>query len=734
MTQNLDFSHEREIGIDDLVRRVEAYYPDADFLMLKKAYFFAEKAHTGQKRSSGEDYIIHPVNVAATLIRLRMDLDTIIAGLLHDVIEDCNITPAEIEKEFSHSIAELVVGLTKISKIKFKSKEESQIENFRKMVVAMAKDLRVIIVKLADRMHNMRTLQYVSDEKQKKIAQETLDIYVPLASRLGINSVKSELEDLCLRFLKPEIYYRLAEKVSMKRSERDAYIRDVLSTIKEKLLEYSLHCEVKGRPKHFYSIYKKMTARGVDFEQVQDLLAFRIIVSNITECYKALGIIHSSFIPIPGRFKDYIAIPKVNNYQSLHTTVIGPQAERIEIQIRTNEMDEVAEAGVAAHWKYKEGLAGKTAPKLDWVQELLEYNKNSDNSREVLDVIKNDLDLDGVFVFTPKGDVRELKYGATPLDFAYEIHTEVGNRCVGAKVNGKIVPLRHTLKSGDAVEVLTSKTQVPSKDWLNIAKSSKARSKIKQWLMKVERDESRDQGRDILDKAFKVLGTSIKTLKKNNELNILFDELHLIDEDELCVQVGSGKLPPKEILKYIPSLKDAAAKLEDKNVEGKTEQLESYANQIEKNLRKKTSSDNAVEVDGMSDVVVRMARCCNPIPGDSIVGFITRGRGITVHTTNCNRVDAETLVRTIQVSWNKGFNFTHPVSIRVTTQDKPGILSLISKTINNSGINIRSAMAKSLPDRKGSFIFEVEVKDYSELLKTISGIEALEEVISVSRV
>jgi GTP pyrophosphokinase len=539
---------------------------------------------------------------------------------------------------------------------------------------------------------------------------------------------------LCLRFLKPEIYYRLAEKVSMKKSERDTYIVDVLSSIKEKLLEYSLHCEVKGRPKHFYSIYKKMTARGVDFEQVQDLLAFRIIVSNITECYKALGIIHSSFTPIPGRFKDYIAIPKVNNYQSLHTSVIGPQAERIEIQIRTNEMDEVAEAGVAAHWKYKEGLAGKTAPKLDWVQELLEYNKNSDNSREVLDVIKNDLDLDGVFVFTPKGDVRELKYGATPLDFAYEIHTEVGNRCVGAKVNGKIVPLRHTLKSGDAVEVLTSKTQVPSKDWLNIAKSSKARSKIKQWLMKVERDENRELGRDILDKALRIFGTSIKILKKNNELNVLFDELHIIDEEELCVHVGSGKLPPKDIFQYIPSLKDAASKLVEKDDEGKIEEIESYSNQIAKNVRKKANSDNAVEVDGMSDVVVRMARCCNPIPGDSIVGFITRGRGITVHTTSCNRVDAETLLRTITVNWNKGFNFTHPVSIRVTTQDKPGILSLISKTINNTGVNIRSAMAKSLPDRKGSFIFEVEVKDYSELLKTISGIEALEEVISVSRV
>jgi GTP pyrophosphokinase len=733
MYHNLDFSHERDIGIDDLVRRVEAYYPDADFTLLRKAYLLAEKSHTGQKRSSGEDYIIHPINVAATLIKLRMDLDTIMAGLLHDVVEDCNVTPQEIEKEISPAVAELVVGLTKISKIKFKSKEESQIENFRKMVVAMAKDLRVIIVKLSDRMHNMRTLQYVSDEKQKKIAQETLDIYVPLASRLGINSVKSELEDLCLRFLKPEIYYRLAEKVSMKKSERDNYIREVIATIKEKLLEYSLHCEVKGRPKHFYSIYKKMANRGVDFEQVQDLLAFRIIVSNITECYKGLGIIHSSFTPIPGRFKDYIAIPKVNNYQSLHTTVIGPRAERIEIQIRTSEMDEVAETGVAAHWKYKEGMAGKSAPKLDWVQELLEYNRNTDNTREILDVIKNDLDLDGVFVFTPKGDVRELKYGATPLDFAYEIHTEVGHKCVGAKINGKIVPLRHVLKSGDSVEILTSKTQTPSKDWLNIAKSSKARSKIKQYLLKVERDENRDLGRDILEKAFKMFGTSLKILKKENQLNILFDEMHIVDEDELCVQVGSGKLNPKNIFEYIPSIKDEAAK-QSNLLDEKIQEIDSLSEKITKNVRHKTNSDNAVIVDNMSDVMVRMARCCNPIPGDSIVGFITRGRGITVHKVGCTRVDAETMLRTIKVNWNKGFAFTHPVSIRVTTQDKPGILSLISKTINNSGMNIRSAMAKSLPDRKGSFIFEIEVKDYSELLKTISSIESLEEVISVTRV
>lgn len=730
MFQSLDFSHERDIGVEDLVRRVEAYYPDADFNKLRKAYFFAEKAHSGQKRSSGEDYIIHPINVAATLIKLRMDLDTIMAGLLHDVVEDCNITPQEIEKEFGSGVADLVVGLTKISKIKFKSKEESQIENFRKMVVAMAKDLRVIIVKLSDRMHNMRTLQYVNEDKQKKIAQETLDIYVPLASRLGINSIKLELEDLCLRFIKPEIYYRLAEKVAMKKSERDLYIREVIGIIKEKLLEYSLHAEVKGRPKHFYSIYKKMSNRGMDFEQIQDILAFRIIVQNITECYKGLGIIHSSFTPIPGRFKDYIAIPKVNNYQSLHTTVIGPKAERIEIQIRTSEMDEVAETGVAAHWKYKEGLASKDAPKLDWVQELLEFNKSSDNNREFLEVIKNDIDLDGVFVFTPKGDVRELKYGATPLDFAYEIHTEIGNKCVGAKVNGKIVSLRHILKSGDMVEILTSKTQTPSKDWLNIVKSTKARSKIKQWLLKVEREENRDSGKVILDKALKIYGTSIKQLLKDNHLKEAYDQLHISSEDELYESVGSGKYTIKDLVEHIPHLKHVSVD----NEEEKLEEIETYTNKMSQVVRKKANKDNAVIVDGMSDVMVRLARCCNPIPGDSIVGFITRGRGITVHTVACNRVDAETLSRTIKVNWNSEFGFNHPVNIRVITQDKPGILSLISKTINNGGVNIRSALAKSMPDRKGSFVFEIEVKDYSELLKTISGIESLQEVISVTRV
>tara|TARA_Y100000590_G_scaffold281237_2_gene316264 strand:- start:146567 stop:148750 length:2184 start_codon:yes stop_codon:yes gene_type:complete len=725
--QRLDFSHERDLNIDDLSRRLEAYYPDADFALLKKAYTFAEKAHSGQKRSSGEDYIIHPINVAGTLIKLKLDMDSIVAGLLHDVVEDCGVTPEEIEKEFSHNIAQIVVGLTKISKIKFKTKEESQAENFRKMVVAMAKDLRVIIVKLADRMHNMRTLQYVNEDKQKKIAKETLDIYVPLASRLGINSVKAELEDLCLRFLHPDIYYRLAEKVTMKKSERDNYIKEVIDHIQEKLLEYSLKADVKGRPKHFFSIYKKMIARGVDFEQIQDVLAFRVIVNNITECYKGLGIIHSSMTPIPGRFKDYIAIPKVNNYQSLHTTVIGPKANRIEIQIRTHDMDEVAETGVAAHWKYKEGMAsGET--RLDWVQELLEFNQNVENNNEFMAAVKSDLDVGGVFVFTPTGDVRELRYGATPLDFAYAVHTEVGNKCVGAKINGKMVPLKYTLKSGDTVEILTSKNQTPSKDWLGMVKSSRAKSKIKQYLLKIERDENKDLGKEVLEKAFRVFGTSLKAVQKTGEFTKACEAFSVANEEDLFIQIGSGKYGPKEFINTIPSLK------KEEDVDEKIDELDSYTKKVTSTARKKSNKDNAVIVDGMDDLMVRMARCCNPIPGDPIVGYITRGRGITVHTATCDRIDSGDIGRNIEVNWNTEFSFKHPVNIRVITHDKPGILSNISKSITSIGVNIRSALAKSLPDRKGSFIFEIEVKDYSELLKVTGMIEGHEEVISVTRV
>ncbi len=729
IVNRIDFSHERDLQVDELIRRAEAYIPNFNAEVLRKACDFAQNSHSGQLRSSGEKYFVHPMNVAATLLKLRMDLESVVAGLLHDVIEDCHVKPEEIEKEFGPGIAQIVVGLTKISKIEFKTSEESQAENFRKMVVAMAKDLRVIIVKLADRMHNMRTLQYVSEEKQKKKAQETLDIYVPLASRLGINSVKSELEDLCLRFLKPEVYYRLAEKVAMKKSERDRYIEEVIGVIKEKLLEYSLNAYVRGRPKHFYSIYKKMVSRSVDFEQIQDILAFRLIVNNITECYKALGIIHSSFTPIPGRFKDYIAIPKANNYQSLHTTVIGPKAERIEIQIRTQEMDDVAERGVAAHWKYKEGFSNNKGQKLAWVEDLLEYNRSTASGKELLDVVKTDLDMGGIFVFTPKGEVLELCLGATPLDFAYMVHTEVGHHCVGAKINGKIVPLRYKLKSGDTIEIITSRSQTPSKDWLNIVKTTRAKTKIRQWMLKIERDQAKDAGRELLEKAFRVFSTSIKTLEKNGDFANAIKKLNFSGDDELFIAVGSGKLTPKNVIENISSLNQ----IKGEEIDGQIEELNSMSPQLSQGIKKRSGKENAVVVEGMDDLMIRMARCCNPILGDQIVGYVTRGRGITVHTTNCNRIDSCEIARSVKVSWNSEYKFKYPVNIKIMTHDKPGLLSQISGVINNLHINIKSAMARSLPDCKANFIFEVEVKDYKEFQKTVSAIESLEEVISVER-
>ena len=729
MYHRLDFSHEAELGVDELIRRAKSNLPeDTDFEMIRKAYEFAEKHHRPQKRSSGEPYIIHPINVAATLIKLKMDLDSICGGLLHDVVEDCDVSEKEILDEFGPGIATIVIGCTKISKIKFKTKEESQAENFRKMVVAMAKDIRVIIVKLADRMHNMLTLQYVSKEKQVKKANETLDIYVPLASRLGMNSVKSELEDLCLRFLHADMYYRLAEKVAMKKHERESYIKETVDLIQEKLSEYSVLADIYGRPKHFYSIYKKMQNRDVDFDQIQDLLAFRIMVNNITECYKCLGVIHSSFTPVPGRFKDYIAIPKVNNYQSLHTTVIGPQAERIEIQIRTHEMHEVAEKGVAAHWKYKEGTSVKNLNKLKWVEELMEYDKDIAASSEFMDIVKNDLDVGGIFVFTPTGDVKELRYGSTPLDFAYAVHTDVGNKCVGAKVNGKMVPLKFRLKSGDTVEVLTSKTQTPSKDWLKVVKTSRAKTKIKQYLLKVERDKNKELGQEILEAGLKKSGTNLKSVEKKNELAKAMDLLHFKNMEEVFHALGSGRVNLKQLFEHVQTID-----YQEDEPEQKKKSHKSLYQNLSNKAKQTSNKENAVTVDGLDDIMVRMGKCCNPIPGDPIIGFITRGRGITVHTKACQRIQEFEESRKVDVEWNQAYAFRHPVSIRVITHDRPGILSRISNNINSLGVNIKSAVARSLPDLKGSFHFEIEVKDYAEFLKVLSIIEAMEEVISVTR-
>lgn len=728
MYKRLDFSHERDLSYDELERRVKSYYPDADLGIFHRAYHFAQKAHRGQKRSSGEDYFTHPCNVAAILIKLRVDMDSLVAGLLHDVLEDCHCRPEDIDRDFSPAVTQIVVGLTKISQIEFQTREESQAENFRKMVVAMAKDLRVIIVKLADRMHNMRTLQYINEEKQKKIAQETLDIYVPLAGRLGINSVKSELEDLSFRFLHPEIYYRLAEKVAMNKSQRDRYIEETINTINEKLLEYSVKASLLGRPKHFYSIFKKMNQGKIDVDQIQDMLAFRVIVDNITECYKVLGIVHSHFTPIPGRFKDYIAIPKVNGYQALHTTVIGPKVERIEIQIRTNEMDKTAEVGVAAHWKYKEAMALKGKTNLGWIEELLEFNKGIHNN-DFIKAIKRDLDVGDIFVFTPKGDVLELGPDATVLDFAYTIHTGVGHKTIGAKVNGKMVPLRYVLQSGDTVEILTNKNQTPSRNWTSVAKTSRARAKIRQWFLRKEKEEYREIGKEILNKTLRVFKTSIKGLKANNNFEKMITQSKALNEDDFYTNIGLKKIDLKEFVKKF-SFYQASGSDEKKKIE----KMEGLSPSIIKMVKGSTHKGSAIIVGGIQDVVVRLARCCSPIPGDAIIGLIKGGgRGISVHTQDCESLAIGEISKTVEAEWNPHFTFKHPVSIRIMAHDRPGILSTISKEISKGEVNIRSAQVKSTLDRKGSFIFEVEVSNSDELSKIMGAVASLKEVISVRR-
>ena len=730
MYNPIDFAHEKDIGLDDLILRMKAYYTEADFDLLKKAYHFSTKAHKGQKRSSGEDYIIHPINVAATLIKLKMDMNSIISGLLHDVLEDCDISPKTLEKEFGREVTQIVFGLTKISKIKFKTIADSQAENFRKMIVAMAKDIRVIVVKMADRMHNMRTLQYVSEERQRKVAQETLDIYIPLAGRLGINSVKENLEDLCLRFLHADIYYRLTEKMSARKKNSDDYIKKVVDLIQEKLREYSVKANCFGHPKHFYSIYRKMVNREIGIEQVQDLLNFVIISNNITECYKILGIIHSNYIPIPGRFKDYIAIPKVNGYQSLHTTVIGPQAERIEIQIRTYEMNEIAEIGIAAHCKYNEEIIGKNV-RPSWMEDLLEVDKNVTNSSEFMDVVKSDLDVGGVFVFSPNGDVRELCYNATPIDFAYSVHTEVGNHCVGAKVNNRMVPLRHILKSGDTVEILTSENQTPSKDWLTIVKTPRARTRIRQWLLRTEKMRKREIGRNVLEKAFQLFGTSLKKIQESGEMKYAMEKFNASSEEDIFLFVGSEKYSTRDIIRAIPTLRKH--KLPDNN-DSKIKEINSYSKKLQRNIYQKANKQNAIIVNSTADPVIKLAKCCAPIPGDPIIGYITKEKNAIVHTKTCIKGGSEITNKTLEVEWNPESRRKHSVNIRVVTEDQPGILSLVSKNIAGMNVNIKSVIARSRPDKKGAITFEIEVQNNVELLKVISSIETLEEIISVSRV
>ncbi len=719
-------------SLETICNKVASYYPEAKQDLIHKAYHFADEAHRGQVRSSGEPYMIHPTEVAQTLADLKLDIPSIVTGLLHDTVEDTHATLEQIEKEFGKDIAELVDGVTKLSKMTFKTTEEKQAENFRKMILAMAKDIRVILVKLSDRLNNMRTLEFLSPLKQKVIAQETLDIYAPIANRLGIRGIKMELEDLCLRYLHKEFYYKLAQRIAKTKKEREKYLEDLGAVLDEKLSEYDIQATVTGRAKHFYSIFKKMERRKVDFDQVHDTIAFRIVVDNITECYKALGVIHAGYKPVPGRFKDYIAMPKANAYQSLHTTVIGPNGERVEIQIRTQDMNIVAERGIAAHWKYKEGRFDTRAREnVEWVNRLLEWHKDLSDPNEFLETVKIDLFAEDVFVFTPKGEVKQLSHGATPLDFAYAVHTGVGNKCVGAKVNDKIVPLKYRLKSGDSVEIITSPSQTPSKDWLKIVKSSRAKAKIRSYIKQQERDRALELGREILETTLRSFGLSLSKLEKSGEIEKACPRANARTQEELYVAVGYGRISTDLVIQELVPEEAREKKLEAAKAED-----QSFLKRVFNAAKKRSEARNAITVEHLDDVLIRFGKCCNPLPGDGIIGFITRGRGVSVHTATCTKAIDNDRERRVDVQWNLSSNeaIKRHVKIRVLSLDEPGLLALMSQTITSCGINIASANIRTTKDKKAIALFDVEVSNISQLQKVTSALEGKKGVINVERI
>lgn len=711
----------------DLLERISSYYPNADLEVIKKAYEMSEKAHEGQIRRSGEAYISHPLSVAGILTELKLDLDTIATGLLHDTVEDTTLTLKDIETHFGKNVSALVDGVTKISQMSFKNTHAKQAENVRKMMVAMGKDVRVVIVKLADRLHNMRTLSHMPYAKQARIAEETLDIYAPLAHRLGISAWKIELEDLSLRYLKPDIYYSLAQKVAMKKTEREKYISDVKKLLGEQMKKEGIGIEVQGRPKHLYSIYKKMQDRNIEFEQIHDVLAFRIIVDTVVQCYEALGVVHSNYKPVPGRFKDFIAMAKTNNYQSLHTTVIGPEAERIEIQIRTKEMHDVAERGIAAHWNYKLGgnIEKATIDKFNWIQDVLKEQSGVGDSSEFLENVKTDLFDSEIYVFTPKGDVHELPEGATPLDFAYAIHTNVGAKTVGAKIDGKMVPLKHILKNGDTVEILTSTTQKPSKDWLKMCITSRAQSKIRSFIRTEERRRAITMGQELLEKEMRGRQLSPDKYFKGQNLEKIKEKMKVVELEELFMQIGYGKTLAHEVA-------DLFAPAPAKNPEA---EKETFLQKVFKSAAtKRKKSDSLIVVDGMSDLLVRYGKCCQPIPGDPIIGFISRGRGVTVHQASCQKVFSMDNDRQVDVSWNNQSEAGGMTKVRVVCQDAPGLLQKLSEPFATHGVNIYNAKIRTNKDQKAICIFDVKVKDTNQLLTVIQNIQKIKGVIKVDRV
>lgn len=714
--------------IESLKNKVHSYDPKADLSLIERAYQLAVRAHEGQTRASGEPYVTHPLEVANILAQMKLDSASIAAGLLHDTVEDTLVNLSDVSKGFGEEIANLVDGVTKLSKIKFSSKEEKQAENFRKMILAMAQDIRVVLIKLADRLHNMRTLGSLSIERQQKVAMETQEIYAPLANRLGIQWIKVELEELCLKYLKPEIYSSIYQASEMKRAKREAYMERVKTVLERQLDEFKIKYKIYGRLKHIFSIYRKMETQHLNFDQVHDIIAFRIIVNSIRRCYEVLGIIHALWKPVPGRFKDYIAMPKINHYQSLHTTVICLEGERVEFQIRTQEMHETAEAGIAAHWEYKENGSINTQDKkkFQWLRELIELQKELKDPAEFLDTVKLDLFATDVYVFTPRGDLFELPYGSTPVDFAYAIHTDVGNQCVGAKVDDRIVALDYPLKSGDTVEILTRANSKPKRDWLQFVKTSRAKAKIRQEIKKDQRDKSIQLGEELLTREIERLGQKPGKLLKSEELKqVALEQFHLKGIKSLLAQIGYGKLTALSVVKkLLPKEVSVAEEAQPKKV--------GILGEIFRKVRNKNKT--GIRVGGHADILVSLGKCCNPLPGDSVTGFITRGRGVIVHRVDCPKVMASDPERRIEAEWDVSESTLHPAKIKVVSANMPGILASMTKQISNMGVNIVQANIRSTSDDKAVNLFTIEVKDRTQLQQVRRALEKIKGTITVNSI
>jgi guanosine-3',5'-bis(diphosphate) 3'-pyrophosphohydrolase len=710
------------IRLNDITGSLLSYHPKADTTLVEKAYVYSAKVHQGQVRLSGLPYLSHPLEVAYILTEMKMDVTSIVAGLLHDTLEDTDAKYSEIERLFGKETADIVDGVTKISKMQFDSSEVRQAENMRKMILAMTTDIRVIMVKLADRLHNMRTLGFHSPEKRQLIARETLDIYAPLAGRMGIYWLKSTLEDLCLFYLEPEIHEKIKTGIAERRGANEKFIRDVKGLLSEKLKEHNISGVIKGRYKHHYSIYSKMKAQNLSVDQVYDVVAFRVIVNTLKECYEILGIIHSMWKPVLGRFKDYISIPKANMYQSLHTTVIGPLGQRMEVQIRTWDMDKLAEEGIAAHWKYKDGVSNKADEKqFVWLRQLLEWQKSLTDPKEFIETVRMDLFPNEVYVFTPKGEVKEFPKGATPLDFAYSIHSEVGEKCSGAKVNGRMVPLRYQLRNGDIVEIITSGKQHPRKDWLDFVKTPRAKTKIRQWIKNQERDESITIGRSILEKALEQSNLTIPNIAKNEQIKSIAQDFSLQTTEDLLANVGYGKISANQVLGRLkPRLG-----IEDDKPTGLVSKM------VSRITRKK--STRGIKVKGLDDMLVRFANCCHPLPGEYVIGFITRGRGVTIHKFDCRHIIDADPQRIVEVQWEPSEQEVYIAKLKVVSIDKKGILADTSAIIAKKDANIIQADVKTTTDKKGVSFFTVEVENYKQLEEIIGAIKKVKNVLMVER-